>query len=82
MSTVYENRTTSAGYRLPIQSRPRSSEFHQNCIPKEVKAQKAKVEAAPTGKHPEGEFSNCDAVTQDKIWKQCVETEKNGAKTW
>lgn len=86
MSNPYENRTTSAGYRFPIQKRPRSSDFHQNCIPKEVKERQqavaATIAANTGGKSNEGDASKSDAVTQDKIWKQAVLNEKKGVKEW
>ena len=85
MSGAYEmsNRTTSAGYRLPLQSRPRSSQFHQNCIPAAKRDQAAAVAATTTSSNSkEGDHSKCDAVIQDEIWKQAVDTEKHGVKQW
>lgn len=84
MSYMMENRTTSAGYRLPLASRPRSSDFHQNCIPKEVKQREAAIAASvPAGaKVSEAEFAKLDVVTQDKIWKQSVDIEQNAVKQW
>lgn len=85
MASVYENRTTSAGYRFPLQSRPRSSDFHQNCIPKEVKAHAAAASVntqGQTSKHSEAAYGKLDAVTQDKVWKQAVDNEKKGVKSW
>lgn len=75
---MVEKRTTSAGYRLPITSRPRSSEFHQNCIPAEHR-QRAQV-ATSTNKSQVEE--PCDVVTQDTIWKQSVNKERTRAKQW
>jgi hypothetical protein len=79
-------RSTSAGYRFPlIKHRPSSSsDFHQNCIPKEVKAREAAIAASvPAGaKVSEAEFAKLDVVTQDKIWKQSVDIEKKGALEW
>ena len=75
-----DKRTTSAGYRLPITSRPRSSEFHQNCVPAAVK-QRAQAAAAPSTK-ASSEAAPADVVTEDKIWKQSVKKERTGAKQW
>jgi hypothetical protein len=73
-------RTTSAGYRFPLsKSRPRSSDYHKTCVPAHQKA--AAVQAGES-KFKESEYSGCDAVTQDTIWKQSVEVEKKGAEQW
>ncbi|ELT90004.1 hypothetical protein CAPTEDRAFT_208392 [Capitella teleta] len=63
----------------------KKSEFHQNCIPKEVKEREAAVAASiPTGGAKVGDatFAKLDVVTQDTIWKQCVNVEKKGAQEW
>jgi len=58
----------------------KESEFHQNCVPK----QKQQPAAPPAGtdKSKESDYAKCDAVTQDEIWKQAVNTEKHGVKEW
>lgn len=84
MAGAYEmsNRTTSAGYRLPLQSRPRSSsEYHQNCIPADKRAPPPAPTATST-KQSDSDNPKLDAVTQDTIWKQAVDAEKTGVKQW
>lgn len=74
-----KNRTTSAGYRFPIRSAPRSSEFHQTCIPPEKRAA-----AAQTSSEGRRDVDNVagDVVAQDKMWRQSVDNEKQNAKKW
>ena len=76
-----EKRTTSAGYRLPITSRPRSSEFHQNCVPAADK-QRAQAAAAVPSTKASSEAQALDVVTEDTIWKQSVNKERVRAKQW
>ena len=81
---TYQNRSTSAGYRLPITSRPRSSDFHQSCVPETSKRAAAAQPSRPGGEAsiPKYDPVKDDVVTQDKIWKQAVETEKRGVRQW
>ena len=53
------------------------SEFHSNCAPSSGAA--AAVQTTKEGGKQEKVY---DAVVQDKIWKQAVHNEKNGAKQW
>ncbi|XP_052762825.1 uncharacterized protein C2orf50-like isoform X2 [Mya arenaria] len=58
----------------------RKSAYHDSCIPAERKAVAA---AADTGKtYREAEYSNCDQVSQDTIWKQAVGAERRCLKNW
>lgn len=75
-----QQRTTSAGYRLPLQSRPRSSEFHKSCVP--TGKRPVPQGTSNPGQSNEESHSGLDNVTQDKIWRQAVENEKKGAQQW
>jgi len=43
---------------------------------------KAAATQASPSKAKQGDYAKCDAVTQDEIWKQCVNREKGGVKSW
>ncbi|XP_052250432.1 uncharacterized protein C2orf50-like isoform X2 [Dreissena polymorpha] len=59
----------------------RKSQYHDTCIPADRKA--ALQGAGDSGKqHREAEYSNCDQVSQDTIWKQAVGGEKRCLKNW
>lgn len=54
------------------------SAYHDSCIPKD------RQQAAPPTdkKYSESDYSKCDNVTQDTIWKQSVGKEKMCLKNW
>ncbi|XP_060586687.1 uncharacterized protein C2orf50-like isoform X2 [Ruditapes philippinarum] len=53
------------------------SQYHDSCIPAE------KRQLPPeTKSYREAEYSNCDQVSQDTIWKQAVGTERRCLKNW
>lgn len=52
------------------------SAYHETCIPKKP------VVAEPTQNYTQGDYVQCDQVSQDKIWKQAVEKEWSGKKEW
>ncbi|XP_022338102.1 ciliary microtubule inner protein 5-like isoform X8 [Crassostrea virginica] len=55
------------------------SQYHDNCIPPE----RRQITTQTTEKaHKEGDYSQCDAVTQDRIWKQSVGKEGMCLKNW
>ncbi|CAD5119979.1 DgyrCDS8564 [Dimorphilus gyrociliatus] len=70
-----ENRPTSVGYRL----KSRSSEFHQNCTPKERRTVQIREAEKPV---TEAELLKANFVNQDKIHRETVDQEKRGAKQW
>lgn len=70
-----ENRPTSVGYRL----KSRSSEFHQNCTPKEKKTLQIKEADKPV---TEAELLKANFVNQDRIHRETVDQEKRGVKQW
>ena len=74
---VPSNRTTSASYRLPIATRPHSSDRHTQCIPQQH--HQNTNNAAP---QTQAEQARSDVVTQDKIWKQAVANEQRGVSDW
>ena len=75
---MVENRTTSAGYRLPLNKRPpSSSEYHNKCVP--TKAASRNLVTTNQGDHA---TAAVDVVTEDKIWRQALHKEKTGAKQW
>ncbi|XP_048730268.1 uncharacterized protein C2orf50-like isoform X2 [Ostrea edulis] len=55
------------------------SQYHDNCIPPERRQQTTQTTEK---QHKEGDYSNCDAVTQDRIWKQSVGKEGMCLKNW
>lgn len=75
---MMENRTTSAGYRLPIQRPPSSSEYHNKCAP----PPQHRAPAASTKTGGTTGVAAVDVVTNDKIWRQNLHKEKNGARQW
>ena len=78
MVELSNQRPTSSGYRFPLfQKRPRSA-YHETCVPNEKRSKMPRPERV----RPESEFSKCDQVTQDIIWKQAVKKETNGVKSW
>jgi len=58
----------------------RKSAYHDSCVPKTNNA--APEPPAPGKPANNAEFSKCDAVTQDVIWKQSVHTERRCLKNW
>ena len=75
-----DNRTTSAGYRFPLRSRP--SEFHQTCVPTGRKAVPAAGGGGAAAGRSDGGAAQHDVVTQDEVWKQSVGKERAGVKEW
>ncbi|XP_011440378.1 uncharacterized protein C2orf50-like isoform X3 [Crassostrea angulata] len=57
----------------------RKSQYHDNCIPPERRQQTTQTTEKA---HKEGDYSSCDAVTQDRIWKQSVGKEGMCLKNW
>ncbi|XP_002741932.1 ciliary microtubule inner protein 5-like isoform X2 [Saccoglossus kowalevskii] len=55
------------------------SSYHQTCIPAEKKSNPA---PAPPQNYSQEVYEKCDAVTQDKIWKQSVSNEQKGLAKW
>lgn len=72
-------KTTSAGHRFPLTSRPLSSEFHQSCIP--AASQRAAAQGPRVPDKEDWQAGN-DPVTQDEIWKESVKTEQRGINEW
>ncbi|XP_025091055.1 uncharacterized protein C2orf50-like isoform X1 [Pomacea canaliculata] len=56
------------------------SNYHDNCIPRQNTA--AQLAAETSKPHNEGEYRACDLVTQDKIWKQSVASERRCLENW
>ena len=55
------------------------SAYHENCMPR----QNAATQASLSGPGPsEAQLKACDAVTQDKIWKQSVASERRCLQNW
>lgn len=73
------DRTTSAGYRLPLANRPISA-YHERCIPQDIGV--GVQTSAPRQNYSDKDYEKCDAVTQDTIWKQTVAKEQRGLKQW
>ena len=80
----FDKRTTSAGYRLPVDSRPKSSTFHENCIPREVRERTTQTQTVATGSKPNQpeQTDKSNVVVQDRIWTQSVLNEKTFAHSW
>ncbi len=71
-------KTTSAGYRAPV-----SSEYHQKCVSKAVKAIQETIQRTPTDKtYPNVAYRNCNAVAQERVWKEFVRNEIKDSKEW
>ena len=72
-------KTTSAGYRIPV-----SSEYHQKCIAQSMKTiREAAARTINTDKnYSQGEYRKCNAVAQEKLWKEYVHNEIRTAKEW
>ncbi|XP_022338060.1 ciliary microtubule inner protein 5-like isoform X2 [Crassostrea virginica] len=67
------------GIMFSYYSRTKPSQYHDNCIPPE----RRQITTQTTEKaHKEGDYSQCDAVTQDRIWKQSVGKEGMCLKNW
>lgn len=56
-----------------------TSQYHDNCIPPKRRQQTTQTTEKA---HKEGDYSSCDAVTQDRIWKQSVGKEGMCLKNW
>ena len=55
------------------------SAYHENCMPR----QNAATQASLGGPGPSGaQVKACDVVTQDKIWKQSVASERRCLQNW
>lgn len=74
-------RVKSAGYRFLLISRHPRSAYHDSCVPADKRSQQAPTETSGK-KYTEGDFSQCDNVTQDTVWKQCVTKEHKCLKNW
>ena len=72
-------KTTSAGYRIPV-----SSEYHQKCIAQPMKViREAAARNTNTDKtYSHGEYRSCNAVAQEKLWKEYVQNEIRTTKDW
>lgn len=57
----------------------RKSQYHDSCVPSEKKHVQQQAE---TKSYREAEYSNCDQVSQDTIWKQAVGGERRCLKNW
>lgn len=74
-------RTTSAAYRIPTAS----SSYHEKCIAPSVKAIReaaSRSQAAGETAHPQHAYRNCDAVRQERIWKEGCQNERKHARNW
>ena len=75
-------KTTSAGYRLPTVN----SEYHSKCISRQVKDIQESFQRAAAADgdktHPPASFKKCNRVTEEKRWKESVNTETELAKKW
>ncbi|XP_072029377.1 ciliary microtubule inner protein 5-like [Amphiura filiformis] len=87
-SKRYENRhdrATSAGYRFPDHISPpsrASSAYHNNCIPAERKREIHSAPPAASRRHTAVDYRKCDAVTEDRIWRESVGREQGAIKKW
>ncbi|XP_076456641.1 ciliary microtubule inner protein 5-like isoform X2 [Babylonia areolata] len=55
------------------------SAYHDNCMPRQTVG----TQASPGGPGPsEAQLKACDAVTQDKVWKQSVASERRCLQNW
>nr|KAG5698585.1 hypothetical protein BaRGS_027096 [Batillaria attramentaria] len=70
----------SGGMAASYMLAARKSAYHENCIPRQNAA--TQVNTAPTETHKEGQYRACDVVTQDKIWKQSVSSERRCLQNW
>ena len=67
-----------APYRVPV-----TSEYHQKCVSKAVKAIQETIQRTATEKtFPQVEYRNCNAVAQERIWKEFVRNEAKDSKEW
>ncbi|XP_064597727.1 uncharacterized protein C2orf50-like isoform X2 [Liolophura sinensis] len=73
------SRDVGRGVLLPYTSQ---SAYHDNCIPKHKKEQQQQINTQDNKNYTNGDYSNCDEVTTNKIWKQSVESEKRCIKSW
>lgn len=56
------------------------SQYHESCIPAH---QRAPPHLEPNTKPIAVlDYTTCDAVKENKIWRQCVNNEANGVKKW
>lgn len=71
----------SIGPTIPLYFKSKSH-YHNSCVPSpQPKAAATQIQATPS-KLSQGAYSKCDVVTQDEIWKQAVNIEKKGVKSW
>lgn len=71
-------KTTSAGYRIPV-----TSEYHQKCIAKSMKIIRDTTERFGAEKtFSQVEYRNCNAVAQERLWKEHVHNEIKATKEW
>ncbi|KAI8497336.1 ciliary microtubule inner protein 5-like isoform X1 [Branchiostoma floridae x Branchiostoma belcheri] len=79
MSVEFSNRTTSAGYRLPLRG---PSAFHERCVPKQDQGTSPPPAAGGGGKRTEADYRHCNEVAEDKIWRESVKNEWKGVQQW
>lgn len=96
MSHIMHDRATSAGYRLP--STRISSAYHNKCAPEPKQPSQRAGDHQPgpgagggggggggarvSGRHTRADFRECNAVIEDKTWRETVGREKNGQLRW
>lgn len=54
-----------------------SSQYHDSCVPSEKRQVQTESKT-----YREAEYSDCDQVSQDTIWKQAVGGEQRCVKNW
>ena len=59
-----------------------SSEYHQKCIPAEVRKMAEASQASPTKPLSDSEVAKLNVVAQDAVWTERVVQEKQGAQSW
>lgn len=59
-----------------------ASEYHQGCIPAEVRKRAELTTSSPTKPLSETEVAKLNVVAQDAIWTERVVQEKQGAQSW
>ena len=72
------DKTTSAGYRLPVAS----SSYHEKCISASVKLIKEASERHSDKTYPQSAYRDCNVVAQEKIWSEHIGNELKLAKAW
>jgi len=65
--------------QYPLLLHPHCSQYHDTCVPANKRQPAQPALAKP---HPTIDYTKCNQVAEDQIWKKSVSTEQKAAKKW